>query len=139
MCAQIESGKLSSKLLRLQAAIKYEEGDVTAARAALDQCAQDDPDIIVNHGCLLYSEEKYDEAARRFQEAVSIAGARPYLSYNMALCYYRLKQFALSLKHIADIIEKGIREHPELSVGMATEGVEVRSVGNTKVQCVRRG
>ena len=32
---------------------------------------------------------------------------------------------------IADIIERGIRDHPELSVGMATEGLEVRSVGNT--------
>ncbi|XP_022693559.1 tetratricopeptide repeat protein 30A2-like isoform X3 [Varroa jacobsoni] len=30
-----------------------------------------------------------------------------------------------ALKHIADIIERGIREHPELSVGMATEGIEV--------------
>ena len=35
------------------------------------------------------------------------------------------------MKHIADIIERGIREHPELSVGMQTEGIEVRSVGNT--------
>ncbi|GFQ88292.1 tetratricopeptide repeat protein 30A, partial [Trichonephila clavata] len=53
------------------------------------------------------------------------------LSYNIALCYYRLKQYALALKHIAEIIERGIREHPELSVGMNTEGIEVRSVGNT--------
>jgi tetratricopeptide repeat protein 30 len=30
------------------------------------------------------------------------------------------------LKHIADIIERGIREHPELSVGMQTEGIEVK-------------
>ena len=30
-----------------------------------------------------------------------------------------------------DIIERGIRDHPELSVGMQTEGIEVRSVGNT--------
>ena len=30
-----------------------------------------------------------------------------------------------------DIIEKGIKEHPELGVGMTTEGIEVRSVGNT--------
>lgn len=35
------------------------------------------------------------------------------------------------MKHIGDIIERGIREHPELSVGAATEGIEVRSVGNT--------
>ena len=44
---------------------------------------------------------------------------------------YRLKDYAPALKHIADIIERGIREHPELSVGMQTEGIEVRSVGNT--------
>ena len=37
----------------------------------------------------------------------------------------RLKDFAPALKHIADIIERGIREHPELSVGMQTEGIEV--------------
>jgi tetratricopeptide repeat protein 30 len=31
------------------------------------------------------------------------------------------------------IIQQGIREHPELNIGMTTEGIEVRSVGNTKV------
>jgi len=36
-----------------------------------------------------------------------------------------LKDFAPALKHIADIIERGIREHPELGVGMQTEGIEV--------------
>ncbi len=39
----------------------------------------------------------------------------------------RLKDFAPALKHIADIIERGIREHPELSVGMQTEGIEVKT------------
>lgn len=34
------------------------------------------------------------------------------LSYNIALCFYSLKQYAPALKHIADIIERGIREHP---------------------------
>ena len=40
----------------------------------------------------------------------------------------RLKDFAPALKHIADIIERGIREHPELSVGMQTEGIEVKQL-----------
>ena len=31
----------------------------------------------------------------------------------------------------ADIIQQGIQQYPELSVGMTTEGLEVRSVGNT--------
>jgi tetratricopeptide repeat protein 30 len=38
---------------------------------------------------------------------------------------------APSLKHIADIIEKGVREHPELGVGSNSEGVDVKTVGNT--------
>mmetsp|Transcript_20767 Transcript_20767/g.20519 ORF Transcript_20767/g.20519 Transcript_20767/m.20519 type:complete len:173 (+) Transcript_20767:499-1017(+) len=60
------------------------------------------------------------------------AGYRSDLAYNIALCYYKMKQLAPSLKHIADIIEKGVREHPELSVGSNSEGVEVKSVGNTQ-------
>lgn len=76
-------------------------------------------------------------------------GFRPYLAYNVALCHYRLKEYGPALKYcgngkilnfyisavwyalLADIIERGIRDHPELSVGMQTEGIEVRSVGNT--------
>jgi len=36
------------------------------------------------------------------------------IAYNIALCNYKLKQLAPALKHIAEIIEKGVREHPEL-------------------------
>lgn len=83
-------------------------------------------------------------------------GYQAELSYNVALCHYMLNQYVLALKYLADIIERGIREHPgkrppvslkawlywlqliealspsELSVGMATEGIEVRSVGNSQ-------
>jgi len=53
------------------------------------------------------------------------------LAYNIALCYYKTKQLAQSLKYIAEIIEKGVKEHPELGVGSNAEGIEVKSVGNT--------
>ena len=49
----------------------------------------------------------------------------------MAACHYKMKEYAPAIKSIADIIERGIRDHPELNIGMATEGLEVRSVGNT--------
>ena len=55
------------------------------------------------------------------------------LAYSIALCYYEQKQYGPALKHIAEIIERGVREHPELSVGSQTEGVDVRSVGNSMV------
>ena len=53
--------------------------------------------------------------------------------YCLALCHYKLKQYAASLKYISEVIERGIRDHPELSVGMQTEGVDIRSVGNSSV------
>ena len=36
----------------------------------------------------------------------------PDLCYNIALCYYKLKQYSASLKYITEIIERGIKEHP---------------------------
>lgn len=42
---------------------------------------------------------------------MQIVGYKVDLSYNIALCHYMMKQYAPALKHIADIIEKGIKEH----------------------------
>lgn len=38
--------------------------------------------------------------------------APPALSYNIALCYYSLKNYNQAVKYIEEIIERGIREHP---------------------------
>jgi len=86
----------------------------------------------VNQGCVLYKEGDYDGANRKFMEAMQATGYSPDLAYNIALCYYRTQQFGPSLKHLAEIIERGVREHPELSVGSYTDGMEVRSVGNSQ-------
>ncbi|GIX88108.1 tetratricopeptide repeat protein 30A [Caerostris darwini] len=128
---QIENPDYQVKIVKLQAAIKYGEEDLAAAKSLVDQSPSGDPDTEVNLGCLLFKEGRYEEACKKFMTAMQVEGYVPDLSYNIALCYYRLKQYALALKHIAEIIERGIREHPELSVGMNTEGIEVRSVGNT--------
>jgi tetratricopeptide repeat protein 30 len=58
-------------------------------------------------------------------------GYQAHLAYNVALCYYKEGQYGPALKHVADIIERGVREHPELSVGSNTDGIDVRSVGNS--------
>ena len=89
-------------------------------------------EAIVATGCMLFKEEKFEDARAKFQEALNIAGYQCDVAYNIALCYYKMKQLAPSLKHIADIIEKGVREHPELGVGSNSDGVEVKSVGNTQ-------
>ncbi|KAF7650021.1 hypothetical protein LDENG_00132350 [Lucifuga dentata] len=122
-----------TKMVKLQAAIKYGEEDYSAAKSLLDQLPEDDQDYNYNMGCLLYQDMEYEEACKKFMSAMQVLGYQPALSYNIALCYYSLRNYPQALKYIAEIIERGISEHPELSVGMTTEGIEVRSVGNTLV------
>jgi tetratricopeptide repeat protein 30 len=73
---------------------------------------------------------------KQFTDAMNTTGYQPDLAYNVALCYYSMQQYGPALKHIAEIIERGVRDHPELSVGGLSEGVgglQARSVGNTGV------
>lgn len=42
-------------------------------------------------------------------------------------------QYGLALKHVAEIIERGVHEHPELSIGSNADGIEVHSVGNSQI------
>jgi len=77
-------------------------------------------------------EKKYEDARQKFTDALNTYGFRPSIAYNIALCYYNLKQYSLARKYIIEIIDKGIKEHPELGIGSSSEpGSEVRSVGNT--------
>ncbi|XP_074511884.1 intraflagellar transport protein 70A [Sebastes fasciatus] len=122
-----------TKMVKLQACIKYCEEDYSAAKSLLEQLPLEDPDYVHNMGCLLYQDGKYEEACKKFMSAMQVLGYKPALSYNIALCYYSLKNYAQALKYIGEIIERGIKEHPELSVGMTTEGIDVHSVGNTLV------
>lgn len=128
----IESPELLEAAVKLKAAIKHGEEDYSAARALLEECSSSDPDTDVNEACVLYAEGEHEKALKMFMGAFQQFGYRSDLAYNIALCNYALKRYSTSLKFIADIIERGIREHPELNVGMATEGVDVRSVGNTQ-------
>ncbi|KAM9784441.1 intraflagellar transport protein 70A isoform 1-T1 [Syngnathus typhle] len=166
-----------TKMIKLQASIKYFEENYSAAKSLVEQLPPEDADYVYNMGCLLYQDAKYEDACKKFTSAMQVLGYVPALSYNIALCYYKLSNYVQALKYIGDIIERGIREHPgkmqytggpferpcsraeygnvqgslaglfvfrphsftvsppaaELSVGLTTEGIEVRSVGNTLV------
>ncbi|KAG8006556.1 Tetratricopeptide repeat protein 30A [Nibea albiflora] len=108
--------------------------EATKASFVLDNPSshtKDDPDYIYNMGCLLYQDGKYEEACKKFMSAMQVLGYVPALSYNIALCYYNLKNYPQALKYIGEIIERGIKEHP--GIGMTTEGIDIHSVGNTLV------
>ena len=131
-CLKVENPVYAQRMQSLQAAIKYEQDDLAGTETMLTQCISDDPETIVSHGCVAFKKEKYEEARLKFTEAMQMIGYAADLSYNIALCYYRMRMFGPALKHIAEIIERGVRQHPELSVGSNTDGIEVRSVGNSQ-------
>lgn len=58
--------------MKLQAAIRYGEGDMAGAAALIEQCSTDDPDTSVNVGCLLYREGNYATACKRFQQTLQV-------------------------------------------------------------------
>ncbi|DBA87125.1 TPA: hypothetical protein ACH3X2_005245 [Trebouxia sp. C0005] len=119
--------------LSLQIAIKYEQNDIAGCKRLLEKLPAGSSDGTLGAACLLYKEGNHEGARKLFTTAMNALGYQPELAYNIALCYYQVKQYGPALKHIAEIIERGVREHPELSVGAAADGAGVRSVGNSQV------
>ncbi|CAM6014105.1 unnamed protein product [Sphagnum balticum] len=129
-CLTIEG--YQQRVTNLRACIHYEQGDIASSQMVLEQSIYDDQDGFVNLGCCHYKEGNYMEAYSKFIEAMNVMGFQPELAYNKALCLYRMKHFVQAMKALTEIFEQGVREHPELSVGSHMEGMELRSVGNSR-------
>eukprot|EP01039_Chlorochromonas_danica_P003860 gene3860-4217_t len=130
---RVEGEQYQQRILMLQSIIKYEQDELPASKGYLDQCHHEDPDVLINYAAIAFKEGNYAQARSQYSEAINTMGYQADLAYNVALCYYREKQYGPALRSIAEIIDKGIRNHPELSVGSNTDGIDVRSVGNSAV------
>lgn len=97
---RVDGQQFAARLATLQACIKYEEDDLSTARALLAHTPADDPDTMVNAACILYKEGKYSEAQAAFSEAMSAIGYTPTLAYNIALCQYAMKAYGAANKTI---------------------------------------
>jgi len=136
-----DNPELATRVLSLQAAIKYEQDDLMNTKALIDQLPPEEADTLINQACVIFKEAGqpnadttlYEKARLMLQEAMSKIGFTAEIAYAIGLCHYQQKQYGPALKLIAEIIERGVREHPELSVGSQTEGIDVRSVGNSLV------
>lgn len=127
---QIDSPALKDKVLQLQSAIFYSSEDYSASQSILLQRPNGNEMTLNDEGCLLYQANLYEDALQRFVSALQ-TGFNPLIAYNVALCHYRKKENSQALNLIGEIIERGIRNYPELGVGAQaeTEG-GARSVGN---------
>ncbi|RHY68219.1 hypothetical protein DYB34_007870, partial [Aphanomyces astaci] len=132
--SQLESEQYSHRVALLRAAVYYEQNDIKATQSILDQCLRDDPTTIVFDGAIDFKEGRFEEAKKKFGDAMNVLGYQSDLCYNIALCFFRLKQYGNAMRQIAEIIEKGVRDHPELSVGSKSESnSDVKSVRNSTV------
>eukprot|EP00953_Heterococcus_sp_UTEX-ZZ885_P031050 16341-Heterococcus_DN1.PRE.6 len=132
----VDNPQHTQRMVLLQSAIKYEQDELPACKALLDQCLSDVTDVVVNYAAVAFKEGKYAEARAQYAEAMNTAGYSADLAYSVALCHYREKAYGPALKVVGELIERGVREHPELSVGSNTDSgasSEVRSVGNSSV------
>jgi tetratricopeptide repeat protein 30 len=130
---RVEGEQYAQRVLMLQSVVKYEQDELAASKGYLDQCHSEDPDVMINYAAISFKEGNYESARTQYSEALNTMGYQADLAYNISLCYYRERQYGPALRTIAEIIDKGIRNHPELSVGTTTDGMDVRSVGNSAV------
>ena len=50
-------------------------------------------------GCCRFKEGDFEGARKKFTDVITATGYTPDLAYNVALCYYKMKQFGAALKH----------------------------------------
>uniref|UniRef100_A0A8C6NYG0 Tetratricopeptide repeat protein 30 n=1 Tax=Nothobranchius furzeri TaxID=105023 RepID=A0A8C6NYG0_NOTFU len=112
------------KMVKLQASVKYCEEDYSAAKVTNFYDTTSNP---------VKNKDHFKGPVPAGSFIFLLMSFMSVLIYNIALTFYSQKNYPQALKYITMIIEKGIQDHPELSIGMKTEGIDMHSVGNTLV------
>jgi len=124
----VEGDEHSQRMTLLQAAIKYEEDDVAACESLLAESDAVDADARIGTACIRFKEGKTAEARELFAEAEKLVGWQASVAYSIALCHFQAGENDRALELVGEIIDRGVREHPELSVGSNTGGLEVSRI-----------
>ncbi|KAK2964794.1 putative Tetratricopeptide repeat protein 30B [Blattamonas nauphoetae] len=98
----------------VHAQIKYDKDELQSAnRFLIDNCDENEQDVKVIEGAILFKEKKFEMACQKFVEAIPAGGYMPHIAYNIALSHFQLKRYGLALKSIEDIQEKANRDQQE--------------------------
>ncbi|KAI8124632.1 Tetratricopeptide repeat protein 30 like protein [Lucilia cuprina] len=126
-----DNEELKEQCLQLQSAILYSSEDFAGAQSVLNQRSSGTAETLNDEGCLLYQADQFESAVQRFNTALQVGGFNPLIAYNLALSHFRKKEKTQALDFTTEIVERGIRNHPELGIGaqIDTDG-SARSVGN---------
>ena len=120
------------QLALLNAYIRYETGEFAMAKNLSENLDSQSSSVMLKAAISL-KEGKVEDALVEFERSKGVIGNKPGLLYNIALCHYKLRQYDKCMQFIAEIIERGTKEHQELGIGINQEGNQAQSVGNTQV------
>lgn len=74
IASQIEDPALADRVAQIQIHIQYELEEMAYAKSLIGNLQPDSAEAIVAQGCILYKEEKYEQAKDKFNEALQISG-----------------------------------------------------------------
>lgn len=66
VCQSIDDPMHADKIANLQIAIQYELEEVAHARTVAEQLEPNSAEAVITEGCLLFKEEKFEEARVKF-------------------------------------------------------------------------
>ncbi|TMW52693.1 hypothetical protein DOY81_002216 [Sarcophaga bullata] len=112
-----DNEELKEQCLQLQSAILYSSEDFAGTQSVLNQRTSGTAETLNDEGCLLYQADQYESAVQRFNTALQVGGFNPLITYNLALSHFRKKEKTQALDYTTTIVERGIRDHPELGIG----------------------
>ncbi|CDW60992.1 tetratricopeptide repeat protein 30A [Trichuris trichiura] len=129
-CGHLAIPDLNSDMHKLMAAIKYDINDLPSSKAYLSQCSNDDKDNEMNWGCICFKEENFETALQHFITTAKRGGRTLDLLYDLAVCYYKLKQYSQAMRYIEEICERHAAEFLQPDTRFSAEGTEVHYAGN---------
>ena len=100
----IRSQGYAQRVLLMQAAVNYGQDELGHAKSVLTSCSSTDPEASMIEAAILFKEEKFEEGRQKFQDALNMIGYQCDLAYNVALCHFKMKQWAPCLKFIACLL-----------------------------------
>ncbi|KAH0795453.1 TPR Domain containing protein [Histomonas meleagridis] len=125
----IQDPSLKSEVSLLQAAIRYAEEDIQSAKSILADSQQDDINVMLDTACVLYKEDRFEEALEKYMEVKRVHGFIPEVGYCIALCLYRLNRFPETIEAITEIKTQDARQYPELLRSLSGDTVDYDAQG----------
>ena len=115
----------------LQFAIKYQMNDLSDAEKILNNAQEDRQETLVCRGCVLYKDNKFEDAQQMFTNAKKL-GESPDIEYNIGVCCYKLKMLSSAHTCIQNILDAANKNHPDIVLKSRQEqGVPRQSLANS--------